>query len=51
VDAERARIANHPTWMLSWADELKENTIDAILRKEDAELAIDVLTGKIPPPQ
>lgn len=37
--------------ILSLADELKENTIDAILRKDDAELAVDVLTGKIPPPQ
>ncbi len=37
--------------ILSLASELKENTIDAILRKDDAELAVDVLTGKIPPPQ
>ncbi len=37
--------------ILSLADELKQNTIDAILRKDDAELAVDVLTGKIPPPQ
>ena len=37
--------------ILSLADQLKENTIDAILRKDDAELAVDVLTGKIPPPQ
>ncbi len=37
--------------ILSLADELKGNTIDAILRKDDAELAVDVLTGKIPPPQ
>ena len=37
--------------ILSLASELKENTIDAILRKDDAELAVDVLTGKIPRPQ
>ena len=37
--------------ILSLADELKGNTIDAILRKDDAELAVDALTGKIPPPQ
>ena len=37
--------------ILSLADKLKGNTIDAILRKDEAELAVDVLTGKIPPPQ
>ena len=37
--------------ILSLADQLKENTIDAILRKDDAELAADVLAGKILPPQ
>jgi hypothetical protein len=37
--------------ILSLADQLKENTIDAILRKDDAELAVDVLAGKILPPQ
>jgi hypothetical protein len=36
--------------ILSLAGELKENTIDAILRKDDAELAADVLTGRIPSP-
>jgi len=36
--------------ILSLAHELKENTIDAILRKDDAELTVDVLTGKIPSP-
>jgi hypothetical protein len=37
--------------ILSLAHELKQNTIDAILRKDDAELAVDVLAGKILPPQ
>ena len=36
--------------ILSLARELKENTIDAMLRKDDAELAADVLSGKIPSP-
>jgi CHASE3 domain sensor protein len=37
--------------ILALADELKENTIDQILGRDDAQLAIDVLTGKLKPPR
>ncbi len=32
--------------ILSLAEKLKQGTIDSILRKSDAELAIEVLSGK-----
>jgi len=37
--------------ILSLAAELKEGTIDRILEKSDFELGIDILTGKIKPPE
>ena len=36
--------------ILAIAEDLKGKTIESILGKSDVELAIDVLSGKIPPP-
>ena len=35
---------------LAMADEMKELTIEKILAKDDVELALDVLSGKLKPP-
>jgi hypothetical protein len=37
--------------ILTLADELKQNTIDQILARDDAELALDILTGKLKLPK
>ena len=36
--------------ILALAQQLRPHTIESILAKSDVELALDVLTGKIPPP-
>lgn len=36
--------------ILEIAEDVKDKTIESILGKSDVDLALDVLSGKIPPP-
>ena len=47
LTVQLAKHRNVAASILSLAEQLKKGTIDTVLRKDDAELAIQVLSGKL----
>ena len=50
LEARLAALGAHIEALLALAQQLRPHTIESILAKSDVELALDVLSGKIPPP-
>lgn len=50
LEQRLATLGAHIAALLALAAQLRPHTIESILAKSDVELALDVLTGKIPPP-
>ena len=50
MSAQLKQIKPRLREILEIAEDLKGKTIESILGKSDVELALDVLSGKIPPP-
>jgi len=50
LDARLTTLGAHIDTLLALAAQLRPHTIESIMAKSDVELALDVLSGKIPPP-
>jgi cell division septum initiation protein DivIVA len=48
--AQLAQLKPGLSEILAIANDLKDKTIESVLGKSDAELALDVLSGKLKPP-